>query len=78
MNKSAIGALCLLAASAFRLSADISFTGTLSSPEGVFKTTFALTAADTVTFRTWGFGGGTNVEFEVSGDRNAIRFATDC
>jgi hypothetical protein len=54
-----IGALCLLLASAVSLPAE-SFTGTLNSPEDVFETTFTLTAANTVTFQTWGFGGGTN------------------
>lgn len=55
------GAVCLLAAAACRLSANsLSFTGTLDSPESVFEDTFTLTAADTVTFQTWGFGGGTN------------------
>jgi hypothetical protein len=53
--------LCLLATAACSLSASsLSFTGTLDSPESVFAATFALTAADTVTFQTWGFGGGTN------------------
>jgi hypothetical protein len=37
-----------------------SYTGTLSNPESVFETTFTLAAATTVTFQTWGFGGGTN------------------
>jgi hypothetical protein len=37
-----------------------SFTGTLTTPEGVFETTFSLPASSTVTFETWGFGGGTN------------------
>ena len=37
-----------------------SFTGTLSTPESVFADTFTLTAPDTVTIRTWSFGGGTN------------------
>jgi hypothetical protein len=61
VNKTITKALCLLAATAFGLSADsLSFTGTLNSPEDVFETTFTLTAADTVTFQTWGFGGGTN------------------
>src|ERR1700677_2572024 len=53
--------LFLLAAAACRLSAEsLSFTGTLSSPESAFESTFILAAADTVTFQTWGFGGGTN------------------
>jgi len=38
----------------------ISFTGTLASPESVFETTFILPSSSTVTFQTWGFGGGTN------------------
>ena len=54
--------LALLAAAACGLSAadSLSFTGTLETPESVFEQTFSLTAADTVTFQTWGFGGGTN------------------
>jgi hypothetical protein len=53
--------LCLLAATAASLSAEsLSFTGSLNTSEDVFTTTFTLTAADTVTFQTWGFGGGTN------------------
>jgi len=59
-------ALCLLVATAFGLSAgSLSFTGTLSSPENAFETTFTLTAADTVTIQTWGFGGGTNALGQV-------------
>jgi hypothetical protein len=67
VNKRLTKALCLLAATAFGLSAGSisSFTGTLSSPEGVFETTFNLTAADTVTIQTWGFGGGTNAVGQV-------------
>jgi hypothetical protein len=41
------------------------FTGTLTTPESVFETTFALPASSTVTFQTWGFGGGTNAGGEV-------------
>jgi hypothetical protein len=53
--------LGLLAVATCSLSADsLSFTGTLDSPESAFETTFTLTAPDTVTFETWGFGGGTN------------------
>ena len=37
-----------------------SFTGTLTIPESVFETTFTLPSSSTVTFQTWGFGGGTN------------------
>jgi hypothetical protein len=55
--------LGLLAVSSCSLSAgSLFFTGTLSSPESVFEDTFTLTAADTVTVQTWGFGGGTNAE----------------
>lgn len=61
MKNRAISVLCLLAASAMCLSAEsLSYTGTLSTPENIFETTFTLTAADTVTFQTWSFGGGTN------------------
>jgi hypothetical protein len=38
----------------------LSFTGTLATPESVFETTFTLPSSGTVTFQTWGFGGGTN------------------
>jgi hypothetical protein len=56
-----VGSLCLLAATAAGLSAaSLSFTGTLNTPEDVFEADFTLAAADTVTFQTWGFGGGTN------------------
>jgi hypothetical protein len=34
--------------------------GTLASPESDAAFTFTLTSASTVTFQTWGFGGGTN------------------
>jgi len=51
----------LLAVAACSLLADsLSSTGTLGTPESVFEETFTLTAADTVTFQTWGFGGGRN------------------
>ena len=60
MSKTMTRALCLVATSALVLSADSLFTGTPNAPEGVFETTFTLTAADTVTFQTLGFGGGTN------------------
>jgi len=61
MNKRMIGILSLLAATAVSLSAEsLSYTGTLTSPEDAFETTFTLTAADPVTIQTWGFGGGTN------------------
>jgi hypothetical protein len=67
VNKGLARALCLVAATALGLSAqsNSSFTGTLSSPEDVFETTFNLTAADTVTIQTWGFGGGTNAAGRV-------------
>jgi hypothetical protein len=67
VNKRLTRALCLLAATAFGLSAQstLSFTGTLTSPESFFGATFNLTAADTVTIRTWGFGGGTNALGQV-------------
>ena len=60
MNKTITRALCLVATSAFVVSADSLYTGTPNAPEDVFETAFTLTAADTVTFPTWGFGGGTN------------------
>ena len=43
----------------------ISFTGTLASPESVFETTFTLPSSSTVTFQTWGFGGGTNAGGQI-------------
>jgi hypothetical protein len=42
-----------------------SYTGTLATPESVFETTFTLSAPVTVTFQTWGFGGGTNAAAQV-------------
>jgi hypothetical protein len=58
--------VCLLAAGGCSLwAAGISFTGTLDSPERTFEDTFILTAADTVTFQTWSFGGGTNAAGQV-------------
>ncbi|HUO33150.1 MAG TPA: DVUA0089 family protein [Bryobacteraceae bacterium] len=61
-----LAVVCLLAAGACSLSADsLSFTGTLANPDGVFETTFTLTGSDTVTFQTWGFGGGTNATGQV-------------
>jgi hypothetical protein len=38
----------------------LSYTGALDTPQSVLETTFTLTASDTVTFQTWGFGGGVN------------------
>ena len=61
MNKHVTAVLCLLAAAAVYLPAeDLSYTGTFNTSEDVFTTTFTLTATDTVTFQTWGFGGGIN------------------
>jgi len=58
--------LCLLAGATASLWADpVSFTGTLSSPEGVFENTFTLTSTSTVTIQTWGFGGGANAAGQV-------------
>ncbi len=55
-----------LAASAISLSAEsVSYTGTLSSPEDVFETSFNLTTAGSVTLQTWGFGGGLNAAGQV-------------
>jgi len=59
-------AACLLAVTACSLPAEsLSFTGTLSSPESVFDETFTLSSADTVSFQTWGFGGGINAAGQV-------------
>ncbi len=61
-----VAMVCLLAAGACRLSASsLSFTGTLDNPESAFETTFTVTASDTITFETWGFGGGTNAAGQV-------------
>jgi len=61
--------MCLLLTSALApLAASgsaLSFTGTLATPVSVFETTFSLTSASTVTFQTWGFGGGTNAAGQV-------------
>jgi hypothetical protein len=66
VKKRATAVLCLLTAATISLPAEsLSYTGTLSTPEDVFETTFTLTAADTVTFQTWGFGGGTNAAGQV-------------
>src|SRR6202046_4861227 len=43
----------------------LSYTGALSTPQSVFEATFTLTTPDTVTFQTWGFGGGTNAAGSV-------------
>ncbi|MGA3130326.1 MAG: DVUA0089 family protein [Terracidiphilus sp.] len=67
MKNRAIAALCLFAVSAISLPAESpSYTGTLSSPEDTFETTFTLTATDLVTFQTWGFGDGTNAAGQVT------------
>jgi hypothetical protein len=53
----------ILAATVIPLTASgsaLSFTGTLATPQSVFETTFTLPSSATVTFQTWGFGGGTN------------------
>jgi hypothetical protein len=42
-----------------------SYTGTLATPESVFETTFTILGTSTVTFQTWGFGGGTNASDTV-------------
>ncbi len=53
-------AVCLVPLAANADVSSISYTGTLATPQSVFTATFALTASDTVTFQTWGFGGVTN------------------
>ena len=61
--------MCLLLTSALAPVAAsgsaLSFTGTLATPESVFETTFSVASASTVTFQTWGFGGGTNAAGQV-------------
>ena len=61
-----LSVVCLLTATAKGGPiSSLSYTGTLASPESVFETTFTLTASDTITFQTWGFGGGTNAAGQV-------------
>ena len=43
----------------------LSYTGTLDTPQSLFENTFTLAAPTTVTFQTWGFGGGTNATGQV-------------
>jgi hypothetical protein len=43
----------------------LSYTGALSTPQSVLEATFTLTTTDTITFQTWGFGGGTNAAGSV-------------
>jgi hypothetical protein len=38
----------------------LSYTGALDTPQSILEATFTLTDSDTLTFQTWGFGGGTN------------------
>src|SRR5581483_6985856 len=58
-------AICLLSVTASGQTSSLSYTGTLASPQSVFQVTFTLSAPDTVTFKTWGFGGGTNAANQV-------------
>lgn len=61
MKKRVTAVVCFLAATAIGIQAEnLSYTGAFITSEDVFAATFTLTAADTVTFQTWGFGGGTN------------------
>ena len=50
----------LLSATASGSTVYLSDIGTLGGPQDVFEATFTLAASDTITFQTWGFGGGTN------------------
>jgi len=43
----------------------LSFTGTLTSPQTPFETTFTLTSTATIGLQTFGFGGGTNAAGNV-------------
>ena len=52
--------ICILSATASAQVSALSYTGTLASPQSTFQVTFTLAASDTITFKTWGFGGGTN------------------
>ena len=55
-----LSAVCLLTATPGRASSFLSYTGALSSSEGVFETSFTLTTTDNINILTWSFGGGTN------------------
>jgi len=55
-----LSVVCLLSSTAWASSSFLSYTGTLSSSENDAELTFTLSSPDTVTFQTWGFGGGTN------------------
>ncbi len=69
--KSSTGRRCcspLLAAILLPVAASgstLAFTGTLATPESVFETVFSLPSSSTVTFETWGFGGGINANNQV-------------
>jgi hypothetical protein len=54
-----------------------SYTGALATPESVFETTFTLSAPVTVTFQTWGFGGGTNAAALFAGPVATATIYTD-
>ncbi len=56
-------AVCLPTVSA--RASSLSYTGSLASPETDETFTFALAGAQTVTFQTWGFGGGTNAAGQI-------------
>lgn len=58
-------AVCLLSDTANGSTVYLSDSGTLASPQSVFEASFTLAASDTVTFQTWGFGGGTNAQGNV-------------
>jgi len=65
--------------------AALEFTGTLATPESIFETTFTLSTASTVTFQTWGFGGGTKRRWPSDPgrrlrplDRLVLRSRGDC
>lgn len=57
--------ICVLSAIASGQVSSLSYTGTLANPQSAFQVTFTLSASDTVTFKTWGFGGGTNAAGQV-------------
>ncbi len=46
-------------------SADISYTGTFTTDDQMFETTFSLAAATGITVRTWSFAGGTDAAGDV-------------
>ncbi len=57
--------LCFLAVASCASAADISFTGTFTTDDQIQLIDFTLASPETVTFQTWGYGGGTNAADQV-------------